>query len=132
MVRGDTRQRAVMRLHLLDQPFSIGDDPVERQHRQVGRKTRHRRRQGAESIPERIERRTVAETPFIQVSHENGRAFVARFQKADQRFRLLGAGMPEKAEMGGDDPQRAAAFQIQFHDERRAAPAPAISAYAHP
>ncbi len=79
-----------MRLYLLHQSRPVGNDPVEGQNRQIGRKTRDRRRHSAERVPQRVQRRTVAEAPFVEVAHQNSRVFITLFKQPQKSLCLPG------------------------------------------
>lgn len=100
-----------MCFHLRDDPLAVGDDPVERQKRQAGGETRDGGRQRSEGGLEGVERRPIAEPPFVEVAEQDGRHLVPVVDQFDQhewphrrivvRQRLLGHALVRPVEPVG-------------------------------
>ena len=69
---------------------------------------------------QRVERRAVAEPPFVEVAEQQGRLFVRAAHEIEHDAGLLRARTAQQAEMGGDDAQRLASLEVDLRHHRAA------------
>lgn len=95
----------------------VAKHAIERQQRKARRKARDRRMRRIENRTQKRQRRPPAHAPFVEIADQQGRPPVRVGCRLEDRLGLLGAGMPEKPQMGSDDAQ-GSNLQVEIDDER--------------